>query len=473
MTLRFTVLGHGALAVEAAGKRLLVDPWLSGSCYWRSWWHYPPNDVRPEHLAPDVVYLSHHHFDHFHYPSMRRLGRGATVLVPRFAVDVMPGEVRSLGFDDVRELPHGEVTELAPDLRVASFQYGFDDSALVVQSGDVVLADLNDCKMRGAALQEVLDAFGPPTFLLKSHSWAQAYPVRYTADDRADLDLLSRESYVADFVEICRQARPRYAVPFASMVGFLHPETIEVNDAVVTPAEVAAGFDRDPVPGTECVVLVPGDGWDETAGFRRGDTDYYDPDQRQVWLAKLAAEAAPAVERAAAEEATRRVDPARFDAFFGEFLAALPRPAAGLLLPRPVVFEVESDEPTPFWSLDARRRTVTRTATPPVDAASVVRVPEGVLADAIDKKVVNLIHISLRLRVHLRPGGLDTDLAFWGLLAMWELGYLPVGRLRSRRLTSAVWRRRREILDVVGTRLFGRGSFAERMSGGLIAGVEP
>ena len=473
MSLRFTVLGHGALAVEAAGRRLLVDPWLSGSCYWRSWWHYPPNDVRPEHLQPDVVYLSHHHFDHFHYPSMRRLPRSATVLVPRFAVDVMPGEVRSLGFDDVRELAHGEVVELAAGLRVASFQYGFDDSALVIESDGVVLADLNDCKVRGAALQEVLDVFGPPTFLLKSHSWAQAYPVRYTADDPSELDLISRESYVADFVEICRQARPRYAVPFASMVGFLHPETMDVNDAVVTPAEVAAGFDRDPVPGTECVVLVPGDGWDSTAGFRRADTDYYDPAQRPVWLAKLAAEAAGAVERSAADEAVQRVAPDRFDACFGEFLAALPRPAARLLLPRPVVFEVSSDAATPYWSLDARRRSVTRTAEPPADAASIIRVPEGVLADAIDKRVVNLIHISLRLRVHLRRGGLDTDLAFWGLLAMWELGYLPVGRLPSRRLASAVWRRRREIVDVVVSRVVGRGSFAERMSGGLITAVEP
>ena len=69
--MRFTVLGHGALSVEAAGTRLLVDPWLLGSCYWRSWWHYPPTELRDDDLAPDFVYLSHHHFDHFHYPSMR------------------------------------------------------------------------------------------------------------------------------------------------------------------------------------------------------------------------------------------------------------------------------------------------------------------------------------------------------------------------------------------------------------------
>ena len=51
---------------------------------------------------PDFLYLTHHHFDHFHYPSMRTIDRRTTVLLPEFGVDVMAGEVRSLGFSNVR-----------------------------------------------------------------------------------------------------------------------------------------------------------------------------------------------------------------------------------------------------------------------------------------------------------------------------------------------------------------------------------
>src|ERR1700704_3855588 len=111
--MRFTVIGHACLYIETGAERLLVDPWLSGSCYWRSWWHFPPTGDPPEGaLAPDVVYLSHHHFDHFPYPSIRRIGRRARVLMPQFGVDVMADEVRRLGFTDVRELRHGEVVDL-------------------------------------------------------------------------------------------------------------------------------------------------------------------------------------------------------------------------------------------------------------------------------------------------------------------------------------------------------------------------
>ncbi|MCU1484934.1 MAG: Zn-dependent hydrolase of the beta-lactamase fold [Actinomycetia bacterium] len=466
--MKFTVLGHGALSVEAGGRRLLVDPWLSGSCYWRSWWHYPPSQVQPEDLTPDFVYLSHHHFDHFHYPSMRQLDRHAVVLVPKFAVDVMPGEVRGLGFEHVVELPHGEVLELTPDLRVCSFQYGFDDSALLVESQGVVLADFNDCKVRGRALGEVLETFGRPTFLFKSHSWAQGYPVRYLSEDPAQLGLVSRESYVADFVEAVELVQPGYAIPFASMVCFLHPQTAHMNDHVVTPPEVAEGYAASPVPGSEVVVMTPGDSWDITSGFALGDVDWFDPERRADTLVEMQEEARPAYEAAMVEEALRSVAWDDFRAFFERFVRSLPPGAARLLMPRPVTFWMVRDEMTPAWTIDARHRTVRRSSDVPADAASVITVPEGVLAQAIADKVVNLIHISLRLQVELRPGGVDADLGFWGLLAIWELGYLPLHRVPRRRLASTVWRRRREFWELATTRLLGRGSMAERMTAGLI-----
>jgi UDP-MurNAc hydroxylase len=466
---RFTVLGHGALSVEAGGLRLLADPWLAGSCYWRSWWHYPPSEARPEDLAPDFVYLSHHHFDHFHYPSMRRLDRHAVVLVPKFAVDVMPGEVKGLGFEHVVELPHGEVLELSPDLRVCSFQYGFDDSALLVESRGVVLADFNDCKVRGRALEEVLQTFGRPTFLFKSHSWAQGYPVRYTSDDPAQLSLISRESYVADFVEAVELVQPGYAVPFASMVCFLHPETVDVNDHVVTPREVAEGFATTPVEGSEVVVMAPGDSWDLTTGFHLGDVDWFEPERREATIAARVEEVRPVVEQALADEAGRTLEWDAFRDFFTGFVGSLPPGAARLLMPRSVAFVVGDEA----WTIDARKRTVTRGSTPPGDVASLITVPEGVLAQAIADEVVNLIHISLRLRVELRPGGVDSDLGFWGLLAIWELGYFPLRALPRRRLLGTMWRRRRELWEVATTRLVGRGSVAERMTGGLITTPPP
>ena len=38
--------GHATLSLENDEKPILItDPWLIGSCYWRSWWNYPEPNI--------------------------------------------------------------------------------------------------------------------------------------------------------------------------------------------------------------------------------------------------------------------------------------------------------------------------------------------------------------------------------------------------------------------------------------------
>jgi len=456
--MRFTLIGHSTLYVETSGPSILVDPWLSGSCYWRSWWHFPPSaEARPEWLAPDYVYLTHHHFDHFHYPTLRRLDRRARILIPRFGVDVMEDEVRGLGFAHITELPHGQVTTLAPGVEVASYQYGFDDTTFVISDHGEVLVDFNDCKLRGRPLDQLTDRFPNPTFMFKSHSWAQAYPNCYRAEDEADLKLLDRERYLEEFLDTARELRPHYAIPFGSMVAFLHPDTRYLNEFIITPGEVAEASGTD----VEVVPMIPGDSWSSKTGFAIGDTDWYT--ERARHLDELATAVDPLMDELAADERDRHVDWETFAAYFGRFARDLPPLTARVLVSRPIVFDVPSS-PEPYWVLDLRRRTVWRSAIPPSDRADIIQVPEAVLADAIDKRITHFLHGSMRIRIDLRPGGASSDLAFWGLLMIWEIGYLPARHLFNPRFAAVLWRRRREFTDYVATIAGGRGSALTRMS---------
>src|SRR5690242_383922 len=108
MPLTFKVISHACLDVEAKGQHLLIDPWLIGSCYWSSWWHFPSEPPPPAELPKaEWVYLSHQHPDHCHYPTLRSLDRNVTILVPRFANPAMRESLDGLGFRQVVELPHG------------------------------------------------------------------------------------------------------------------------------------------------------------------------------------------------------------------------------------------------------------------------------------------------------------------------------------------------------------------------------
>jgi len=462
--MKFTVIGHSCLRIETSGPTILVDPWLFGSCYWRSWWHYPTvADPAPEVLEPDLVYLTHHHFDHFHFPSMRRIDRSAQVLVPKFGVPTLAQEVRSLGFDEVMELPHAEVVELAPGVRVASYQYGPDDSVFVVADGDDVLVDMNDSKPRGRTLQRILDEFGRPTFVLKSYSFAQSYPLLYTADDPADLELVTRDSYIDNWVRVVDVLQPRYGVPFGSMVAFLHPESEGTNEQLITPGEVVDAFrEKRPHSVTEAMQMDPGDSWSSDGGFELGRTDWYA--DRAGHLEELAAQVAPKIADQTLVEKGLTLDFAEFADYFRGFMNAFPPGVLGRLLHRPIVFEVASS-PLPCWVLDFSRRAVYRLSTPPPDTASIVTINEGVLADAIAKRLVHVVHGSMRIRVHLRPGGVRDDLMFWGLVVPWELGYVPLRRILRPRLAQVMWRRRGEGVELFDGIRGGGPTLSDRVFG--------
>ncbi|MBB4685846.1 MBL fold metallo-hydrolase [Amycolatopsis jiangsuensis] len=99
-------LGHASTRVELGGRVVLTDPVLTR-------WVGPLARVvpRPDVAAwsgADIVVLSHLHGDHLHLPSLKLLGRGMRIVVPRGA----GGWLAKHGFTGVEEISPGEtVTE--------------------------------------------------------------------------------------------------------------------------------------------------------------------------------------------------------------------------------------------------------------------------------------------------------------------------------------------------------------------------
>ena len=288
-------------------------------------------------------------------------------------------------------------------------------------------------------MRHLLTQTGRPTFLLKNYSAAQAYPGCYRAVNAADLDMISRDSYLIDFLGTTAAVQPRYAVPFASMTCFLHPETVSRNKEIVRPADLVAAFEAAPVPGTELVVMAPGDSWDEVGGFTISPDDpFADFDST---LAELQKARRPAILAALAEEATRPLTYPDFAKFFGGFLRALSpgvsRPLQGIgRLPGAVRGAAVLGD-----------RSAASSGLPDPAAAGLLgqrgRDTARRVADAMENHIVNFVHISMRLQIDLNDGGAGADFMFWGLLTLYELGYFPLHRLPAGRVASVAWARRR------------------------------
>ncbi len=217
--------------------------------------------------------------------------------------------------------------------------------------------------------------------------------------------------------------------------------------------------------------MAPGDSWDSEQGFTRADFDWYS--ERDEHLDELADIAEPAIVRSGYEESERTLTFGEFADFFGRFLKALPPLSGRLAVKRPIAFAIgDVDEDGPYWVVDVRHGRVEETDELPAETASIITVPRGVLADAIANTIVHYVHISMRFHTRLLAGGTGDDLAFWGLLTIWELGYFPTRRMLRPRMLAAGWRRRAELFQAAGRALGRGGSFVDRMSGQLASPSE-
>ncbi|HMA52781.1 MAG TPA: hypothetical protein VKP60_23635, partial [Magnetospirillaceae bacterium] len=156
--MKLTTLSHAGLAIESQGRQLICDPWLVGSCYWRSWWNYPP--VAPELVAtlhPSWIYLTHIHWDHFQGASLRLFSLDTPVLIPFDRYTRIHDDLAKIGFKTIIELKHGERHALSETMAITSYQFSpFTDSAVVIEADGVVVFNANDAKFMGGPLQQIL-----------------------------------------------------------------------------------------------------------------------------------------------------------------------------------------------------------------------------------------------------------------------------------------------------------------------------
>ncbi len=439
--MKLTIISQACLLVESGrGDRLIIDPWILGSCYWRSWWLFPPpraDLVHPETIT--AIYYTHEHPDHLHFPSLRRFPQSVRILVPRFPAPRMATQLRERGYLRVEEVSHAGSTKIGA-LELFSYQSGADDSAVAVTDGTTTVLNMNDAKPGELALRQIRRRHPRVDFLLRSHAPAQSYPFCYTATDERALKLLPLSYYTDSFASLAQLVGPRWAIPFASNVCHLHSESIDQNRYLISPDDVLEAC-RGAVGDIEIVPMSPGDSWESGAGFVLAPRP--SRDERAQRLQALHEEKMETLGRAAAEErATPALQFEVFRDYFERFAAAVPWPLRRAFASR-VAFVTPAEE---FFVVDLGSRRVYRTASLPADVHSVARINFHMLRDAIDKSGVSLVGISKRARIHVPGEGLTRDAAFWGLLTFYELGYFPLRNLWNARALAALARRWREIV---------------------------
>jgi hypothetical protein len=239
-------LGHASLLIrdDRGAPVLLTDPWLTGSCYWRSWWlqNYPDAALLDEARHAQYCLITHEHPDHFHTATIRTLDRGVRFLAPSLPEEHIAAYLAGQG-RPAAIVPPLEWQTLAPGIRILSIPLFNDDSALLVDTPDAFIVNLNDAKPRRGQLRQLrrdLDARVPRKTRILLSSYSPASIVNSFTRNAERVSLRDKRNYVEYVCDNCDSLNADFYIPFASQVIYRRTDSAWANAFKVTEADLRA-----------------------------------------------------------------------------------------------------------------------------------------------------------------------------------------------------------------------------------------
>jgi len=112
-TLSITWIGHASFLIQIGGYNMLIDPiWATKGPFMR---RLSPPGLTPEQLPPiDAVLISHAHYDHLQFSSLKQIHGDPLYLVPAGLSELM----RRKGFFNVEELNWWECKSFTHGLNI-------------------------------------------------------------------------------------------------------------------------------------------------------------------------------------------------------------------------------------------------------------------------------------------------------------------------------------------------------------------
>jgi UDP-MurNAc hydroxylase len=275
--MRVTYYGQACTLIEAGGKKILTDPWLTEGAYQGTWFHthvLAEAGVTPEAFPRDIDYLflSHEHQDHMDVATLRHFPREIPLLICRFATPKFRLYLQQLGFTNIREILSGETLDLGDGVSATIFgtaEYT-NDSAILVEHEGVRVFNETDCKLGYQDLQRIgQQGIDIGFYMFSGANW---YPMLYDYPEDVMLELVSRRrrSLLRSLVQRVKLTKPRVAVPAAGPCTILDPDLLWLNSeqrGIFIDPELAVRELRQANLPSVPLYMASTDVWDSVSGF--------------------------------------------------------------------------------------------------------------------------------------------------------------------------------------------------------------
>lgn len=232
--MKISFYGHAATILKNKKNIpiLATDPWIIGSCYWRSWWlenPLTPSQIK-NFMKVKFIYVTHEHPDHFHFPSIKLIGKSPIYLFADQSHKTNYKFMKSNGFK-TKELESYKWIKIDNDIKIMSIPNWNDDSCLITLTPSAIIINMNDsrfAKRRLKKISNILDEFNLPRILCQSYSPASF--IFNFFHNKKRLKIVSKTIYINMALDNCNYLKANYFVPFASQNIFLRDDSSWANE---------------------------------------------------------------------------------------------------------------------------------------------------------------------------------------------------------------------------------------------------
>jgi hypothetical protein len=235
--MKIRLLNHASILLEYEEVRLLMDPWLMGTCFEDGWGlRYQNAEALQFASTATHMWISHFHGDHFHAPTLRALAqRNPEILCLgnasyNFRMDKA---LHQFGFLKIQPIGERLPVRLTEAVEVERYPTTGIDNMLVIRTREGTIVNYNDCNIPPRAQQGLAKRIGPITVFLNNFNhagkllYAPLPPVE-------QIKAMQMQYFVNNFTSF----NPRHVIPFASFHYYRAPESCGQNDSLLDVDEL-------------------------------------------------------------------------------------------------------------------------------------------------------------------------------------------------------------------------------------------
>jgi len=266
--LKISVLSHACLQLEHGSKKILFDPWLSGTAFYGSWFLEPNLEIQPSQLKVDAIIITHPHPDHFHLETLDLMDKSTPIYFPGFPSKIIEKGLRSIGWKNLYQVPWDFEFEVCDSifLRFLQPRSLWEDSATLLR---VVKETTIFTWLNLVDAGSVIDEYLIPSLDLLSSAFdqgASGYPLTWTQiSEKNQVKILEaqKSQKLLNLPAKASQLRARHFLPFAGHWRLRLSEHMKYAESIphTTFGQLEESF-KTLAPDTKFLGLLPGATYD-------------------------------------------------------------------------------------------------------------------------------------------------------------------------------------------------------------------